>query len=170
MSAQVVPHVRGVDVPTLYAVHWRAMVRLAVLLVDDVPTAEDVVQEAFLSLHRRQSGLRDQDASLAYVRAAVVNGCRSALRRRSVARRKLDELARRPAPHEDEAARIEGDEAMIAALRRLPRRMREVLVLRYWLDLSESQTAQVLGISAGAVKSSASRGLAKLRHDLGGAS
>lgn len=158
------------DVPALYAAHWHSLVRLAVLLVDDLGSAEDVVQEAFVSLHRHQDRVRAPEAAVGYVRTAVVNGCRSQLRHRGVVRRALHLV------HDDDEGRqrelfdsVGADTEMIAALRTLPPRMQEVLVLRYWSDLSEAQIAATLGISPGAVKSTASRGLDKLRDALGGA-
>jgi RNA polymerase sigma-70 factor (sigma-E family) len=158
------------DVPALYAAHWRSMVRLAVLLVDDVPTAEDVVQDAFISLYRNQGRLRAPEAALGYVRQSVVNGARSTLRHRSVVRRTLHVVADDPSGAERETFEAVGvDSEMIAALRTLPRRMQEVLVLRYWSDLSEAEIAETLGISAGSVKSTASRGVERLRSTLGGA-
>ncbi len=159
-----------IDVPALYAAHWRSMVRLAVLLVDDVPSAEDVVQDAFVSLYRRQGDLREPEAALGYVRVAVVNGARSALRHRSVARRKLPSIVTdEEGPQRDAFEAVGLDTEMLAAVRSLPQRMQEVLVLRYWSDLSEAQIADALGITPGAVKSTASRALDKLRTQLGGA-
>lgn len=168
MHAAVAPRASGVDVPALYAVHWRTMVRLAVLLVDDVPTAEDVAQEAFVSLYRRRDGIRAPEAALAYVRAAVVNGARSTLRHRGVVRRKLPLVAAGAVGQSDDMASVDADDVLIRALATLPRRMREVLVLRYWLDLTEADTARALGISPGSVKSAASRGIGRLREQVGG--
>jgi RNA polymerase sigma-70 factor (sigma-E family) len=154
----------------LYAAHWRSLVRLAVLLVDDVPTAEDAVQDAFISLYRNQARLRAPEAALGYLRQAVVNGCRSRLRHRAVVRRTLHVVADDPTGAQQDAFDAVGvDSEMIAALRTLPPRMQEVLVLRYWSDLSEAQIAHALGISTGSVKSTAHRGLEKLRSTLGGA-
>ena len=156
--------------PALYATRWRAMVRLAVLLVDDVPSAEDVVQDAFVALHRRSHALRDPAAAVAYVRASVVNLSRSVVRHRQVVRKHL----RVAEPDHVDGADFhvllsyEHREAL-DALRELPRRQQEVLVLRFWSGLSEAEIAETLGISAGSVKSSASRGMAKLSAKLGGA-
>ncbi len=158
------------DVPALYAAHWRSLVRLAVLLVDDVPTAEDTVQDAFISLYRNQARLRAPEAALAYLRQAVVNGCRSRLRHRAVVRKTVPVVADDSTGAQQDAFDAVGvDTEMIAALRTLPPRMQEVLVLRYWSDLSEAQIAHTLGISTGSVKSTAHRGLEKLRSTLGGA-
>jgi RNA polymerase sigma-70 factor (sigma-E family) len=153
----------------LYAAHWRQLVRLSMLLVRDLGTAEEVVQDAFVAVHGRWSRLRDPDRALSYLRQTVVNRSRSALRHRAVVAR---HAARRTAAAEEPGA----DQAVLAtdrrsavldALRALPTRQREVLALRYYLDLSETEIADALGISRGAVKSHASRGAAALRSMLG---
>jgi RNA polymerase sigma-70 factor (sigma-E family) len=143
----------------LYAEHRMRLVRLALLLVDEPATAEDVVQEAFAGLHRHWSGLRDEHAALGYLRTAVVNGSRSVLRRRRTAREYLP-------PHQVNARSAESlamlsaeHQAVVEALSTLPRRQREVLVLRYYGGLSEAEIAEATGISRGAVKSTASRAL-----------
>jgi RNA polymerase sigma-70 factor (sigma-E family) len=157
----------AVDVPTLYRLHWRYLVRLAVLLVDDVASAEDVVQDAFVALHRKADGLREPDAALAYLRTSVLNLARSVIRRRQVARKhlKVAEPAAGPGADHDALLRDE-HRAVLAAVRALPARQSEVLVLRYWAGLSEREIADTLGISAGSVKSSASRGMATLQRML----
>jgi RNA polymerase sigma-70 factor (sigma-E family) len=149
----------------LYAAHWRRLVRLSVLLVRDVGTAEEVVQDAFVAVHARWSRLRDPDLALAYLRQAVVNRSRSALRHRAVvARHAAREATPSDVPGADGAALAAGRRtAVLDAMRALPRRQREVLALRYYLDLSEADIAETLGISRGAVKSHASRGSAALR-------
>jgi RNA polymerase sigma-70 factor (sigma-E family) len=164
------PSAGRVDVPTLYQAHWRYLVRLAVLLVDDSASAEDVVQDAFVALHRKADGLRDPDAALAYLRTSVLNLSRSVIRRRQVARKhlKVAEPEAGPAADHDVLLRDE-HRAALAAVRSLPRRQSEVLVLRYWGGLSEREIAESLGISAGSVKSAASRGMATLQQRLGGA-
>ena len=145
----------------LYAAHWRRLVRLSVLLVHDQGLAEEIVQDAFVAVHDHWRRLRDPDKALAYLRQAVVNRSRSALRHRGVvdrhaaAQRIVD--APDPTPAADQRA------AVLAALRDLPQRQREVLALRYYLDLSEAEIAETLGISRGAVKSHAARGAANLR-------
>ncbi|UZJ30324.1 RNA polymerase sigma factor [Streptomyces endophytica] len=155
----------------LYHAQRLAMVRLAVLLVDDRATAEDVVQDAFTALYKRHGErLADVDNALAYLRTAVVNAARSVLRRRRTARDYTP-------PHEADAPsaeeRIVLDEEhreVFAALSGLTARRREVLVLRYWGDLTEAQIAATLGISRGAVKSIASRALDSLEKILEGRS
>ena len=145
----------------LYAAHWRQLVRLSVLLVRDVGTAEEVVQDAFVAVHGRWSRLRDPDRALAYLRQAVVNRSRSALRHRAVVARHA--VTARPADSPDLTPETDRRAAVLNALRALPDRQREVLALRYYLDLSEAEIAETLGISRGAVKSHASRGAATLR-------
>ena len=140
-------------------------------MVGDLPTAEDVVQDVYASLHKRWSHSAAPDEVVPYVRAAVLNGCRSVLRRRGIARRAgaLHGAAARTetGSAESEVMLSEDRRHVLAALTRLPRRRREVLVLRYYLGLSEAEIAAVLGISPGTVKSTAARGLAALGHELG---
>ena len=143
----------------LYRDHRMWLVRLAVLLVDEPATAEDVVQEAFTGLHRHWSGLRDEAAAVGYLRTAVVNGSRSVLRRRRTAREYV-------APHQVNARSAESlamlsaeHQAVVDALGTLPPRQREVLVLRYYGGLSEAEIAEAAGITRGTVKSTASRAL-----------
>src|ERR1022692_4421970 len=159
------------DVSVLFRERHAELVRLAVLLVGDRPSAEDIVQDVFARLCLRDR-LPGGDGSLAYVRAAVLNGCRSALRRRAVARRvgnSNDPLARGALQEsaEHEAILAEDRRQVLTALAVLPPRRREVLVLRYWLGLTEAEIAAVLGISTGTVKSTAARGLAALARKLG---
>ena len=152
----------------LYAAHWRQLVRLSVLLVRDVGTAEEVVQDAFIAVHRRWGRLRDPDKGLAYLRQAVVNQSRSAIRHRMVVAR-YAARGPEPVPDADEPAEvIDRRAAVLEAMRALPQRQREVLALRYYLDLTEAEIASTLGISRGAVKSHASRGAAALRELLKG--
>ncbi|WP_295693229.1 SigE family RNA polymerase sigma factor [Lapillicoccus sp.] len=157
-----------IDVETLYAAHRLALVRLAVLLVDDVAIAEDVVQDAFIALHRGQSRIKDPGAALGYLRVSVVNGARSTLRRRRTVRSFLSRAIAPPdaAPADRDLMRRETGSAVFRAVQALPDRQREVLVLRYWSDLSQRQIAEALGISEGTVKSTASRALDKLEKIL----
>lgn len=155
----------------LYAAHWRSLVRLAVLLVRDQGVAEDVVQDAFVAVHSRWRRMRDPDRALAYLRQAVVNRSRSTLRHRAVVARHLDrETGRPPGPGgpggEEQVLAGDRRRAVLDALATLPRRQREVLVLRHYGELSEAEIADALGISPGSVKSHASRGSAALRTAL----
>jgi RNA polymerase sigma-70 factor (sigma-E family) len=150
------------SVTELFTEHHLGLVRLALLMVGDLATAEDVVQDAFEQLHRRWRSLRKQSSALDYARSAVLNGCRSVLRRRLVACRYEARIAA-PAPYDaDAAVALEQRTELIDAFRSLPQRQREVLALRYYLDLSVADTAATLHISQGAVRSTASRGLAAL--------
>jgi RNA polymerase sigma-70 factor (sigma-E family) len=163
-----VTHAVEIDFSGLYTAHRLALVRMAVLLVDDIGTAEDVVQEAFTALHLNQHRLREPQAALGYLRTSVVNNARSVLRKRQTARRHLS-LARLEdaEPADSELMLAAAHQQVLAAVRQLPPRQREVLVLRYWAELSEAEIAQALGISRGAVKSNASRGMDKLETILG---
>jgi RNA polymerase sigma factor (sigma-70 family) len=206
-SAGVIPDLAGIvsapaectwpDLSELFRRHHAELVRLAVLLVRDHETAEDVVQDVFTRIHARRGRMPRPDGALAYLRAAVLNGCRSVLRRRATAGRLRIGLGRRagneavgqgpaggwraaneaaghpvaePGLHEsaeNAAIRAEDRRQVLAALRALPVRRREVLVLRYYLGLSEAEIARTLGISAGTVKSTAARGIAALARALG---
>lgn len=158
----------GHPLERLYAVAWVPMVRLATLLLGDQSRAEDIVQDAMIALHGRWDGLEDPASATAYLRRSVVNGVRSAQRHHVVADRHAraeatDPTRARTTPGADQPAlaRARHDD-LVAALDGLPERQREVLVLRYWADLSEAEIADSLGISAGSVKTHAHRGLAAL--------
>ena len=161
----------------LYAAHWHSLVRLSWLLVRDQQLAEETVQDAFVAMHSRWTRLRNQDLALAYLRRCVVNSSRSVLRHRTVEDRYLSAqttpLSAQGVTDEPsaETRALEHDRGaqLLAALGRLPRRQREVLTLRYYLDLSEAQIADALSISAGSVKAHAHRGLIALRSDVEGA-
>jgi RNA polymerase sigma-70 factor (sigma-E family) len=164
------PSPADVAITELYTAHWSGLVRLAWLLLRDDQLAEEVVQDAFVAVHRRWDSLRSHENATAYLRRAVVNGARSGLRHRGVEERYLERerrdtaYGRRPtASAEDHALEDEATTTMIGALGRLPQRQREVLTMRYYLDLSEAEIADALGISAGSVKAHAHRGLAALR-------
>jgi RNA polymerase sigma-70 factor (sigma-E family) len=150
-------------VTEIYTTHYRSLVRLAVLLVRDVATAEEVVQDSFIAMHGAWRRLRDTEKALSYLRQSVVNRSRSVLRHRMV----VDKNAPKPAPDmpsaEQGALSLLERSAVIAALRTLPLRQREALVLKFYADLSEAQIATAMGISRGAVKSHTARGVAALR-------
>jgi RNA polymerase sigma-70 factor (sigma-E family) len=150
-------------VTAIYTTHYRSLVRLAVLLVRDVATAEEVVQECFIAMAAKWRGLRDTEKALSYLRQAVVNKSRSVLRHRMV----VDKNAPKPPPDmpsAEQGALVSLERsAVISALRTLPQRQREALVLKYYADLSEAQIASAMGISRGAVKSHTARGVAALR-------
>jgi RNA polymerase sigma-70 factor (sigma-E family) len=154
------------DVAALYREHALGLIRLAVVMLGDRPAAEDVVQDAFAGLYRRWHTLSDPAKALSYVRSSVLNGARSVLRKR----------ARQPVPPGDpatgpsaEAAALVSEEhrEVLEAIRKVPDRQREALVLRFYLELSEEDIARSIGISRGTVKSTTSRALAALRSSLG---
>ncbi len=150
----------------LYAAHWRRLVRLAVLLLRDQGAAEEVVQDAFVAMHGRWRSLRDPDKALAYLRQTVVNRSRSALRHRGVVERyvaRQDPATALADPADAPALVGDRRSAVLDAMRALPTRQREVLALRHYLELSEAEIADALGISRGSVKAHASRGSAALR-------
>jgi RNA polymerase sigma-70 factor (sigma-E family) len=154
----------------LYVAEYGRLLRLAALLVDDVYSCEEIVQEAYLKVHAALLGpkprLRDEDRALAYLRQTVVNLARSSLRRRIVARKHAPRpMPDAPSAEEGAYAQVERT-AVVNALRNLPRRQREAVVLRYYGDLSEAAAASVMGVSVGAVKSYTSRGLAALAEAL----
>jgi RNA polymerase sigma factor (sigma-70 family) len=149
----------AVSFDVFYRQHFAALTRLAGLLGADDP--QDVAQEALSRLHARRHGLRDPEAAAAYVRSTVCNLSRSRLRHLGVVRRFAPRLLPVPVPSPEETA-VDNDETrrVLVALATLPPRQREVLTLRYWMGLSEREIADSLGISAGSVKTHASRGLA----------
>jgi RNA polymerase sigma-70 factor (sigma-E family) len=151
----------------LYDAHYVGLVRLGVLLLRDRGVAEEVVQDAFVAMHGRWSTLDEPDRAIGYLRTTVVNKSRSVLRHRAVVARHVPE--RMPDAPGADAAAFDRDRrrAVLDAMQSLPRRQREVLALRYYLDFSEREIADALGISQGAVKSHASRGAAALRQILG---
>jgi len=153
-------------VDDLFRLHALGLVRFALMLVGDQTTAEDVVQEAFLGLYRGWDRLRDRDAVLGYLRTAVVNGARSVHRSRGRAR--LLRVPPDPPVWSAEAAAMDGEDrrAVLAAIAGLPQRQREVLALKYYLDLSEQDVAAILGVSRGTVAATGSRALAALARQL----
>jgi RNA polymerase sigma-70 factor (sigma-E family) len=167
MRPQAPPSDPGDAVAMLFADHYTRMLRLAAVLLPEPWTAEDVVQDAFVGLYTAWERLRDKDAAIGYLHRSVVNRARSPVRRRLVA------LRHQPAAPPDEASAEDAflsgwrGGPIVAALRALPRREREVVLLRYYLDLSERQTADALGLSVGSVKAYGSRGRAALRDVLG---
>ncbi|WP_407078268.1 SigE family RNA polymerase sigma factor [Streptomyces sp. NPDC005435] len=150
-----------------YRAHYRSLLGLAALLLDDTASCEDVVQEAFIRVHSARKRVRDPEKTLAYLRQTVVNLSRSALRRRILGLKLLSK------PMPDMASAEEGAydqlerDSLIKAMKGLQRRQREVLVLRYFADMTEAQVAETLGISLGSVKAYGSRGIAALRVSMG---
>jgi RNA polymerase sigma-70 factor (sigma-E family) len=163
-----VPHDADEAIAVLYTAHWNGLVRLAALLTRDASVAEEIVQDAFVALHGHWATLADRRAAHAYLRTSVVNGARSAVRHRGVAERHRLPLTPSPAGPEELAVRASEDARVLAALHTLSRRQQEVLILRYYADLSEADIASTLGMTRGSVKSHAHRGLAALREALEG--
>jgi RNA polymerase sigma-70 factor (sigma-E family) len=153
-------------VTALYGMHYRPLVRLAAMLVHDMPTAEELVQDSFVALHAIWPRLTDSDRALSYLRQSVLHRSRSVLRHRVVA----DKLAPKLAPHIPAPAREQitplGRSSVMSALRGLPARQREALVLRYYADLSEAQIAATMGISKSAVRNHIARAMLSLRAKL----
>jgi DNA-directed RNA polymerase specialized sigma24 family protein len=133
----------------LYELHYPALVRLTALLVPDLATAEEIVQDAFAAVHGRWHALPDADATLAYLRRSVVRRSRS---------------APPPAPTADTR---EPGSAVVSALRALSARQREVVVLRYFADLPEAEIAAATGMSMAAVRDHAARAMSSLQAGLG---
>jgi RNA polymerase sigma-70 factor (sigma-E family) len=158
----------GGDLEEAFRSHRAELVRVAAFILGDRGAAEDVVQDVFVRMHER-TALFDGDPQF-YLRTAVVNGCRSSLRRSRVIRRHAEQEGRQsacPPLTTEEAALLDEDRRrVLGALARLPRRRREVLVLRFYLEMSEAEIADTLGISPGTVKSTAARGLAALARQL----
>jgi RNA polymerase sigma-70 factor (sigma-E family) len=153
----------------LYDEHYLRLVRLSVLLLGDLGRAEEVVQDSFVAIYRRMRDLDEADLPMnapAYLRQTVVNRSRSVLRHLKVVQQHPDQAPRTVPGADDDVLRGDRRRAVIDALARLPRRQREVLVLRHYLDLSEREIAETLQISPGAVKSHASRGAVALRRHL----
>jgi RNA polymerase sigma-70 factor (sigma-E family) len=144
----------------LFEARYSAMIGLARLLVGDLESAQDIVQESFARLSGR---LHRVDNPEAYLCTMVINRCRAAIRRQQVARRHAWRLVARSTPG-DPGQSVADRQAVSGALRRLPARQRECLVLRYYLDWSEQQIADALGISTGSVKTHTSRALAGMNE------
>ena len=151
-------------VAELFATEARSLVRLARIFCDDHAAAEDLVQEAFIRLHRSASTIRDMSRAPAFLRSIVINLARDHNRRG------LMSLRHRPTTHrpdtnvgfEDDTVTNEDDRAVLAAIRVLPDRQRSCVVLRFYLQYSESEVASTLGISKNSVKTHCRRALATL--------
>jgi RNA polymerase sigma-70 factor (sigma-E family) len=153
---------------TLYTTHYRDLVRLAAFLTGDRDNAEEVVQDAYVKMHGSWRRVRELDKAEAYLRTTVVNLSRSRLRHRQVTQKHQPEPMGEAASAESFAMEHAQRELVLGALQALPRRQREAVVLRYYGDLSEAQTAAAMGCSVGAVKSHTSRAMTALRPLLEG--
>lgn len=158
-------------VTAIYRSSALGMIRLAYVMIGDLSAAEDIVQDAFCGLYRRWMHLENPDKALSYVRSSVLNACRSALRRKrpelsgEASASDLDRLLVQWSG-EEAAITEERRRTVMAALRTLPARQREVLVLRFYLDLSEAQIAAQMAIGQSTVRSTAHRALATLSRML----
>jgi RNA polymerase sigma factor (sigma-70 family) len=157
---------RGELVEVLFRRHYAALLRLGVVMVGNREAAEDAVQEAFAALHRNHRALRDRGAAEAYLRSAVLNSCRSWVRRQTTQRAARPLMLVRQHHESPEDTIVDRDEAgsLVAVMRTLARRQREVLACRYVLELSIAETAQLLDISEGSVKTHTHRGLKSLQN------
>ena len=164
----ILPRDRTSAVTALFEEHYVGLVRMARLLVDDRETAEDVVMDAFTSLYRRWTAIRDPGEAHRYVRSCVLNGARSQLRRRRLRRRHESTNPQQEAAPNGQETNEADRSTVTQLLATLPYRQRQVLVLRYFVDLTEAQIAYELGVSPGSVKTHASRGLAALARALEG--
>ncbi|MFY9913308.1 MAG: SigE family RNA polymerase sigma factor [Nocardioidaceae bacterium] len=153
-------------VTQLYAAHYTSLVRLAALLVRHSGEAEEIVQDAFVAMHDKWRRMRDPDKALGYLRRTIVNRARSAHRHHLVVVKHATDKIEDAASAESHAMAAHTRAEVMAALHNLPTRQREVLVLRYYSDFTEAQIADTLGISPGAVKSHAHRGMSTLRTTL----
>ena len=163
-EAAMPPRDELVDV--LFRRHYTSLLRLAVVMLGSREAAEDAVQEAFVALHRNLKSLRDPEAAEAYLRSAVLNRSRSWVRRQVTQRAARPLILVREQHESPEERVVERDEvgSLVAVMRTLPRRQREVLACRYVLELSVAETAQLLEISEGSVKAHTHRGLQSLQQ------
>ena len=150
----------------LFRRHYAPLLRLGVVMLGSREAAEDAVQDAFVALHRHWSSLRDPEAAEVYLRSAVLNRCRSWMRRQVTQRAPRPLMLVKQTQQSPEDATVDRDEAgsLVALMRTLARRQREVLACRYVLELSVAETAQLLQISEGSVKAHAHRGLNALQQ------
>jgi RNA polymerase sigma-70 factor (sigma-E family) len=158
------------QVTALFEAHALGLVKLAKVMLGDQSMAEDVVQDAFVGMYRKWASMQDRDKALGYLRTSVLNGCRTAHRNRTRRDRALllapDADADGIVSAEESALVGEANREVLAALRALPARQREAVVLRHYLGLTEEQAAQTMKITRGTVKSATSRGLSTLARIL----
>ena len=138
----------------LYAQQYPTMVRLAYAMVDTREQAEEVVQDSFAAVYERYDRL---DHPVAYLRTTVLNGCRRVLRRRMLSRRQ-------PTPRGEDGSLVYNH--VVDAIRRLPHKQRSMVMLRYDLQLTDTEIADTLGVPLGTVKSTLHRAIAALRKEV----
>lgn len=154
-------------VAELFASEGRALVRLAAVFCDDREAAEDLVQEAFIRLHRSAHRIEDPRRAPAFLRSIVINLARDSNRRGLMSLRHRSSMVQPSSVEHVEADAIgAADRELLEAVRRLPVRQRSCLVLRFYLEMSESETAETLGISKSSVKTHCRRGLATLETSM----
>ena len=166
MSLRPTARAASTDFGGIFAAHHAEALRIAYLLTGDAHRAEDAVSDAFVKVYRRwnRGGI---DHPRAYIRRAVVNEVNSRFRRLALERRQAEKRSaddRGARAHDDRLA--DADE-MFTALRGLPERQRTAVVLRYYADMTEAETADVMGVSVGTVKSTVSRALDRMRAAMG---
>jgi DNA-directed RNA polymerase specialized sigma24 family protein len=144
LPASELPH-PDQALPVLYAAHYRSLMKLAALLVDSPPMAEEIVQDAFVALHGSWRRLRNDDHALLHLQRTVVQRARSC----HVSHRR--------------AGAGPAESRMLAALRSFPAAQREALVLSYYADMPETRIARVMGVRPGAVRSHLAHGLSALQ-------
>ena len=168
LRTEVAPADVDALVRSLYAEHAPSLVRMARLFVDDRNAAEDLVQEAFIRLARHAHRIEDRSKSAAYLRSIVLNLARDHNRRGLVSLRHRPPADEEQATAEDEVLLRDDQRRVIDALRELPLRQRDCVVLRYYFDAGIQEIAETLGISQNSVKTHLKRGLASLERRLEG--
>jgi RNA polymerase sigma-70 factor (sigma-E family) len=162
------PDDREAATTALFEAYYVRLVGIARRVLADPEGAEDVAMDAFVGLYRRWDRVRRPEDAYFYLRASVVNGSRNRIRRIVMARSKAPLLGGESPSHEDSVVGLLDQQTMIRALRQLSTRQRQVLVLRYYEELSEAEIAATIGCSVGSVKTHAARGLKALAGQLGG--
>jgi RNA polymerase sigma-70 factor (sigma-E family) len=162
--------VPGVAADDLVVVLFRdeaaRLVSLARFFVDDRTAAEDLVQEAFIRLSRSASRIRDHDRAAAYLRSIVINLARDHNRRGLVSLRHRPPAQPDEPSAEETAAAAQSRQEVVEAVRALPRRQRDCVALRYYLELPVEEIARTLGLSPNSVKTHLRRGLRALASTL----
>ena len=167
-------------ITAIYGSEYRSLVRLAVVLVGDVAAAEEIVQDSFVAMRGAWRRLQDRDKALSYLRQSVVARSRSTRRRAAAGPPAPAGAPRLPDAGQPDAGLPDAGlpetglpetgqparSAVISALRSLPPRQREALVLRFYLDLSEGQAASAMGVSRDAVARYTTRAMAALQDVL----
>jgi RNA polymerase sigma factor (sigma-70 family) len=151
----------------VYLANYYSLIRLAALLVDGIATCEEIVQEAYVRVYARRPRLRDETRALGYLQQAVVSLSRSSVRRDRKPRKRAETPMAAAAADARADERIE-HAAVVQAFRRLPRRWREVLALRFYAELSEAEVAGALQLSVGSVRAHSSRALDRLAREMAG--